>query len=308
MPRPVQFRLLKETHLKQIRERLTYANVMSSIAVFLVLGGATAIAAGQLGRNTVGTKQLKKNAVTAAKIKKGAVNGAKLADGSVTGTKLADGSVTGTKLADGAVSEGKLGPDAVTEAKIKNGAVGTAKLGDNSVSTAKIQNGAITGEKLASGAVTGADINAGSTPFSQVVARLRNAGPINMQSSTSNPLGSYTQPAGEDDIYLGGIEVTFLASCAQPRSATAFLTLDPENPFAAENLVGLGTITDKNAGTVTKHLEFGDYGIAGAGGLHRMGLASPQSHTFYVFPAGASCNSGSGITGSNLAVDVIGTK
>jgi hypothetical protein len=39
--------------LKQIRKRLTYANVMSSIAVFLILGGATAFAA--LGKNTVGT-------------------------------------------------------------------------------------------------------------------------------------------------------------------------------------------------------------------------------------------------------------
>ncbi len=53
--------------MKQIRKRLTYANVMSSIAVFLVVGGATAFAA--LGKNTVGTTQLKKNAVTTAKIK-----------------------------------------------------------------------------------------------------------------------------------------------------------------------------------------------------------------------------------------------
>jgi hypothetical protein len=62
--------------LKQIRKRLTYANVMSSIAVFLVIGGATAFAA--LGKNTVGTKQLKKNSVTTAKIKKGAVTGPKV--------------------------------------------------------------------------------------------------------------------------------------------------------------------------------------------------------------------------------------
>jgi hypothetical protein len=63
--------------VKQIRKRLTYANVMSSIAVFLVLGGATALAAG-LAKNSVGTKQLKNNAVTTAKIKNDAVNGAKV--------------------------------------------------------------------------------------------------------------------------------------------------------------------------------------------------------------------------------------
>jgi hypothetical protein len=64
--------------MKQVRRKLTYANLMSSLAVFLVVGGGVAVAAGGLGRNTVGTPQLKRNAVTAAKIKRGAVTGAKV--------------------------------------------------------------------------------------------------------------------------------------------------------------------------------------------------------------------------------------
>jgi hypothetical protein len=76
--------------VKQIRKRLTYANVMSSIAVFLVLGGATAIAAG-LAKNSVGTKQLKKNAVTTKKIKNGAVTGAKVKAGSLKASNFAAG-------------------------------------------------------------------------------------------------------------------------------------------------------------------------------------------------------------------------
>lgn len=84
--------------MKQIRKRLTYANVMSSIAVFLVLGGATAIAANQLGKNSVGSKQLKKNAVTTAKIKKNAVSGAKIKNGAVDGAKVKDGSLTGSDI------------------------------------------------------------------------------------------------------------------------------------------------------------------------------------------------------------------
>ena len=79
--------------MKQIRKRLTYANVMSSIAVFLVIGGATAFAAG-LAKNSVGTKQLKKNAVTTAKIKKQAVAAGKIKNGAVSESKLADGAVT----------------------------------------------------------------------------------------------------------------------------------------------------------------------------------------------------------------------
>jgi len=83
--------------VKKIHKRLTYANVMSSIAVFLVLGGATALAAG-LAKNSVGSKQLKKNAVTAAKIKKNAVTGAKIAGSAVDGSKVKDGSLTGADI------------------------------------------------------------------------------------------------------------------------------------------------------------------------------------------------------------------
>ena len=54
--------------LAHLRSRLTYANVMSTIAVFVVLGGG-AYAAATLPKNSVGTAQLKKNAVTAAKVK-----------------------------------------------------------------------------------------------------------------------------------------------------------------------------------------------------------------------------------------------
>ncbi len=82
----------------QIRKRLTYANVMSSIAVFLILGGASALAASQLGKNSVGSKQLKKNAVTTAKIKKNAVTNAKIKKDAVTGNKVKDQSLTGSDI------------------------------------------------------------------------------------------------------------------------------------------------------------------------------------------------------------------
>jgi hypothetical protein len=89
--------------VKQIRKRLTYANVMSSIAVFLVLGGATALAAG-LAKNSVGSKQLKKNAVTAAKIKKNAVTTAKIKKDAVTGAKVKEetlGTVPSANVSNG---------------------------------------------------------------------------------------------------------------------------------------------------------------------------------------------------------------
>ena len=79
--------------MQKIRKRLTYANVMSSIAVFLVLGGASAVAANQLAKNSVGSKQLKSNAVTAAKIKANAVTSAKIQNEAVTGDKIKESSL-----------------------------------------------------------------------------------------------------------------------------------------------------------------------------------------------------------------------
>ena len=60
------------------RRMLTYANVVSTLCLLLLLGGGVAVAASQLAKNSVGAKQLRKNAVTTAKIKKGAVTGAKI--------------------------------------------------------------------------------------------------------------------------------------------------------------------------------------------------------------------------------------
>lgn len=103
--------------MKEIRKRLTYANVMSSLAVFLVLGGATALAM-SLPKNSVGTKQLKNNAVTAAKVKKEAVTAAKIKKEAVGATQIKGGAVDSTKLAAGAVSNEKLGAGSVTSDKL----------------------------------------------------------------------------------------------------------------------------------------------------------------------------------------------
>lgn len=58
--------------LSRLRARLTYANVIATVALFLALGG-TSYAALKLPKNSVGSKQLKRNAVTSAKVKAGSL-------------------------------------------------------------------------------------------------------------------------------------------------------------------------------------------------------------------------------------------
>jgi hypothetical protein len=84
-------------NMRKLRDRLTFANVVSVIALFVALGGAS-YAVFKLPKNSVGAKQLKKNAVTTAKIKKEAVTGAKVKKGSLTGANVAKGSLSGTQI------------------------------------------------------------------------------------------------------------------------------------------------------------------------------------------------------------------
>ncbi len=86
--------------MKQLSKRLTYANVMSSIAVFLVLGGATAFAAKKIGSN-----EIKGNSITTGKIKKEAVTTSKIKKNSISTAKIQNDAVTGEKVKESTLGE-----------------------------------------------------------------------------------------------------------------------------------------------------------------------------------------------------------
>ncbi len=102
------------------RVSLSYANVMATLAVFLVLGGGAALAAGQIGKNSVGAKQLKKNAVISAKIKNGAVTAAKIAGGTITGAQVKSGSLTGVNVQDGSLTGTDINQSTLTSVRASN--------------------------------------------------------------------------------------------------------------------------------------------------------------------------------------------
>ena len=78
--------------LARVRDRLTYANVVSTVCLFVVLGGG-AYAAVQLPPKSVGTKQLRNKAVKRVKIAAKAVTGPKIARNAVTGPKVDESSL-----------------------------------------------------------------------------------------------------------------------------------------------------------------------------------------------------------------------
>lgn len=127
----------------RVRRSLSYANVMSTLAIFVVLGGGAYAAVEKVGakdikRNAVRAKHIKKNQVAPRHIRRNAVTAAKIAAGAVSESRLADAAVKNRKLADGAVTTGKLVAGAVTGPTLADAAVANRNIVDGAVTGAKV--------------------------------------------------------------------------------------------------------------------------------------------------------------------------
>ncbi len=105
--------------MKKLRPKLTYANVVATLALVLALGGGTVYAAGKLKKNSVKSINIAKGAVKTSDIGKNAVTGAKVKNSALTGADVKDGSLTGADLA--AAVAASLTPDVTGTATIAGG-------------------------------------------------------------------------------------------------------------------------------------------------------------------------------------------
>jgi hypothetical protein len=107
--------------MRHIRERLTYGNVVATLALFIALGG-TSYALAQLPRNRVGSAQIRPGAVLKSDLRKGAVVSRSIRNGSVAVRDLSDG-------AQGALAgpKGDPGPAGVAYRSIVNSGGGQVR-------------------------------------------------------------------------------------------------------------------------------------------------------------------------------------
>jgi hypothetical protein len=108
--------------LARVRARLTYANTMSTLAVFIALGGG-AYAATSLPRNSVGPAQLRSNAVGSSEIRAGAVGSSEIHDRSVAVRDISVGARAALRGVPGPA--GPAGPAAATYRAAVNTGGGT---------------------------------------------------------------------------------------------------------------------------------------------------------------------------------------
>ena len=109
--------------MTRLRHKLTYANVMATLALFFALGSG-AWAASNMPANSVGTRQLKNGAVTAKKIRRGTLLAKDFKAGELAiGTSEASGA-QGDPGASG--PQGATGGTGSQDAKSETGAQGEA--------------------------------------------------------------------------------------------------------------------------------------------------------------------------------------
>lgn len=140
---------------ERIRANLSFANVMSIIAVFVAIGGG-AYAAG-LAKNSVKSKQIKDGQVKTADIRDGGVTATDLGSNAVTRDKLADGAVGGSEIAAGSVGPTDVANGAIAGAKIAPGAVNSPAVADNSLTGADIAPDSLGGGEIDEGDLSGVE-------------------------------------------------------------------------------------------------------------------------------------------------------
>ena len=84
----------------------SYANVMSTLAVFLVVAGGSAFAASTITANSIKSKTVKDNSLKSKDLKDGkAVSTDDVIDASLTGTDVADNSLTGDDVDESTLAQ-----------------------------------------------------------------------------------------------------------------------------------------------------------------------------------------------------------
>ena len=215
--------------------------------------------------------------------------------------------LAGTAWAAATIGSNDVRNNTLKSVDLKNSAgVKSPDVVNRSLAGRDVRNGSLAGGDFGADSIGGADTNEAALSVARVSHRL--GGPVGLQLGNSLqyknvPNTTFVQLANESDQVIAGGQVTFPATCTQPRSSTLVLTID-DPTISATTVMGIGQVTDNSPGTVTKRFTFGvsPFGFLGQT-IFRTG--APVNHEFFVL-AGANCNSGAGVTLDSISIDVVG--
>ena len=149
--------------MRAIRRRLSYANVVATLALGIAVAGGTAYAANtvfssdivngevksvDIGTGQVRTPDIGANQVDSAKVADGTLNGSDVADQGLNGIDILESSISSTQLASGSVGAAEVLDESIDQSDLQNGGVSVDDLATNSVVSSKVINGSLDGSDV----------------------------------------------------------------------------------------------------------------------------------------------------------------
>jgi len=171
--------------LRRLSSRVTYANVMSTIAVVVAVGTGSAYAA-----NTVFSTDIVDGEVASVDIKNQDIKSADVKDESLTtfdvstflGADVVDGTLTGADVLDNSLSG----------ADIRDLSIGISEIADNSVESSIVQNGSLFGVDIANGSLRDEDIGQSfAVDFAGTIGVVNSNSCVNKPVTGLNAQGDY---------------------------------------------------------------------------------------------------------------------
>ena len=236
--------------LRRLFDRLTYANVVASLALFVALGGSayavntvrsTDIVDGEvksvdIGNGEVGSNDIKDNSVNTFDVH--SFLGADVVDGSLTGDDVAGDSLTGGDIQNRSLGASDLALDTVTGFELDestllfNNALDSDDIGVGAVGSSEVADGSLGGSDIGDNSLTGNDINEATLAMPPTTTAgfafggpTRVFGPTTFQKVASKvvPAGIYAVVATATlDVFPGGDGVIYSSATCELRT-TGFI-------------------------------------------------------------------------------------
>src|SRR5437588_4844717 len=148
---------------RQLRRRLTFANVCSLLALVVALGTGSAYRA-----NTIGSSDIIDESIQSVDIKNGEVRQGDINDGGVTSHKIADGTVANSDIATGAIGSNSVLDESLTSSDLGTDSVGATEIADSSIDSGEIVDNSLFAADLAPNSVGSSEIAADAVGASEV--------------------------------------------------------------------------------------------------------------------------------------------
>jgi hypothetical protein len=213
----------------RVRARLSFANVTSSLALFVALGG-TAYAQVVLPANSVNERTIRSGAVGSSEIRTGAVGRSEIKTGGVTRSEIRTDGVGANEIRSRAVGGEEIATDAVGADEVAANAVGSAEVADNAIAGSDVADGALEAADLsaaARSALTGLAFRAAVSPAGTLAGG-------NAANAARSAAGVYAVGFGRD-VSACQVAATLAATRTgttvdQPAAGIVTVGVDPASP------------------------------------------------------------------------------